>query len=67
MTEKDPDKKELVLRLPEDIFKVIKTYKEKSGVSYTNFIYNAIVWYCLRQGLIDLDFLKVSKDGRKFG
>ena len=59
------NKKELILRLPEDIFKVIKKFKQVSGVSYTNFIYNAIVWYSLRQGLIDLDFLKVAKDGGK--
>ncbi len=56
------DRKELVLRLPEDIFEVIKVYKGKTGVSYTNFIYNAIVWYCVRQGLISLDYLKVSKE-----
>jgi hypothetical protein len=53
------DKKELILRLPDDVFEIIKTFKEQSGVSYTNFIYNAIIWYCVSKGLITLKDVKV--------
>ncbi len=55
------DKKHIILRLPEDIFDVIKKYKEATGVSYTNFIYNAIVWYAISRGLISLEYLKGEK------
>jgi len=54
------NKKELMLRLPESIFKIIKNFKEKSGVSYTNFIYNAIVWYAVHKGLINLDYVRMK-------
>ena len=46
--------KELTLRLPDHIFKVIDEFKEASGVSYTNFIYNAIYWYCITKQLLPL-------------
>ncbi len=59
------DKKDIVLRLPEPIFAVIKKYKQATGVSYTNFIYNAIIWYLIKQGLLSLDLLKVSKNVKK--
>ena len=59
------ERKELILRLPDDIFQVIKKFKEKSGVSYTNFIYNAVVWYCASRGLIDLDYLRITKEKKK--
>ena len=51
-------KKELVLRLPDKIFQIIKNFKDTSGVSYTNFIYNAILWYSISKGLISLEYLK---------
>ena len=54
----DNDKKELVLRLPEDIFAKIKNYKKTSGVSYTNCIYNAIIWWLFSKGLMTLDEIK---------
>lgn len=46
------ERKELILRLPEDIFEILKRYKETSGVSYTNIIYNAIVWWLVKQKLL---------------
>jgi len=52
--------KELALRLPDDIFEVIKKFKEVTGVSYTNFIYNAVVWFALSRGLIDLSYLRLN-------
>ena len=55
------EKKELILRLPDDMFTVIKRFKKKYGVSYTNFIYNAIVWYCASKGLISINYLEVLK------
>jgi len=55
------ERKELVLRLPEDIFEIIKKYKKVSGVSYTNIIYNAIVWWLVRQGLLTLDEIREKK------
>jgi len=55
------DKKELVLRLPEGIFAKIKNYKKTSGVSYTNCIYHAIVWWLVMKGLMTLDELKGIK------
>ena len=51
------DKKELVLRFPESIFRVIKKFKDISGVSYTNFIYNAVVWYMAMKGLISIEYI----------
>ena len=53
------DKKELILRLPDDIFARIKNFKKISGVQYTNFIYNAIVWYMVRKGLMSIEDLEV--------
>lgn len=55
------DKKELVLRLPEHIFQVIKTHKEVSGVSYTNFIYNAVYWYMVCKKMISLPYSTDTK------
>ena len=52
------DKKEMLLRLPEDLFAVMKDFKIVSGVSYTNQIYSAIVWYYFQKGLLDLGWLK---------
>ena len=59
------DKKELLLRLPEDLFSVMKDFKTASGVSYTNQIYTAIVWYYFKQGLLDLGWItdKHGKNG----
>lgn len=51
-------KKELTLRLPEDLFAVLKDFKEISGVSYTNQIYTAIVWFYFQKGLLDLNWIK---------
>jgi len=56
------DKKALILRLPEDIFQRIKKYKDMSGVSYTNVIYNCIIWWLVMKGLMTLDDLKISKE-----
>jgi len=59
------NRKELLLRLPEDLFSVMKDFKNTSGISYTNQIYNAIVWYYFQQGLLDLGWIKRkhSKNG----
>ena len=59
------DKKQLILRLPDDIFQRIKKYKDMSGVSYTNVIYNAIIWWLVMKGLMNLDDLKVSNPKKK--
>ena len=58
-------KKELVLRFPEAIFKVIKNFKDISGVSYTNFIYNAVVWYLVMKGMISIDYHKKLREVNK--
>ena len=50
-------KKELVLRLPDKIFKRIKDFKDISGISYTAFILNAIVWYMVLKGMISYKYL----------
>ena len=59
------DKKEMLLRLPEDIFAVMKDFKAVSGIGYTNQIYSAIVWYYFQKGLLDLGWLteKHAKNG----
>ena len=57
------DKKELTLRLPEDLFSVLKDFKEVSGISYTNQIYTAIVWYYFQKGLLDLGWIR-EKHGK---
>ena len=49
------ERKELILRLPEDIFEILKRYKETSGVSYTNAIYNAIVWWLCMKKLLKIE------------
>ena len=46
------EKKELVLRIPDKLFDILKIYKKASGVSYTNIIYNAIVWWLVKQKLL---------------
>jgi len=57
-----PKKKELVLRLPDKIFKRIKKFKDISGISYTNFILTAIVWYMFMKGLISLKYLQEEEE-----
>ncbi|MCP4648575.1 MAG: hypothetical protein GY853_00660 [PVC group bacterium] len=57
--------KEILLRLPDHIHKIIKEFKDISGVSQTNFIYNAIVWYMATRGLISLDYLRCTKEEEK--
>lgn len=59
------NKKQLILRLPEDLFSVLKDFKIVSGISYTNQIYTAIVWYFFNKGLLDLGWLskKHAKNG----
>ena len=52
------EKKELILRLPEDIDKILEAYKDASGMSKTNIIYNAIVWWLVKEGLLDLGYVK---------
>ena len=61
------EKKELTLRLPEDLFAVLKDFKIATGVSYTNQIYMAIVWYYFQKGLLDLGWIteKHGKNGNK--
>lgn len=54
-------KKELVLRLPDKIFKIIKEFKDISGIPYTSFILNAIIWYMFVRGLISLKSLRELK------
>ena len=52
--------KEILLRFPEEIFNIIKKFKDISNVSYTNFIYNAVVWYCISKGLLSLEYVKLN-------
>lgn len=59
------ERKDLILRLPEKIFAIIKLFKERTGISYTNFIYNAIVWFCISKGLLSLDYLKIASPEKK--
>ncbi len=55
--------KEFLLRLPEEIAEIIEDFKTKSGVSKTNFIKNAIYWYCVKERLISFNYLRcVEKD-----
>jgi len=55
-------KKELVLRLPDKIFKIIKKFKDTSGIPYTHFILNAIIWYLFMKGLISLKYLREEEE-----
>ena len=59
------NKKEMLLRLPEDLFSVMKDVKIVSGVSYTNQIYTAITWFYFQRGLLDLGWIteKHAKNG----
>lgn len=52
------DKKSILLNLPEDIFEVMKDYKIASGMSYTNIMYNAITWWLVHKGLLDLSYIR---------
>ena len=47
-------RKEMTLRLPYILYNVIMDFKKLSGVSATNFIYNAILWYCVSKNLVSL-------------
>ena len=49
--------KEILLRIPDELFGIIKEFKEKTGVAYTNFIYNSIVWYCVSKKLLSFRFI----------
>jgi len=51
-------KKGLLLNLPQDIFEVMREFKNISGVSYTNQLYNAITWWLASKGLLDLGYIK---------
>lgn len=51
-------KKALLLHLPEDLFEIIKEFGKASGISYTNIIYNAIIWWLSSKGLLDLSYIK---------
>ena len=51
-------RKGLLLNLPQDIFNIMREYKKVSGVSYTNMIYNALVWWLVKNGLLDLSYIK---------
>lgn len=55
-------KKELVLRLPDTIFKKIKVFKDISGIPYTAFIINAIVWYMITKGMISYKYLSGEEE-----
>lgn len=59
------DRKELVLRLPEGLFERIKKFKKMSAVSYTNFIYNAIIWYMVSKGMMTLPELRLMEKEMK--
>lgn len=52
------DKKSILLNLPEDIFEVMKDFKTASGMSYTNIMYNAITWWLVHKGLLDLSYIR---------
>ncbi len=53
--------KEILLRVPDELHDIIQEHKDISGVSKTNFIYNAIYWYMVSKGMISFDYLRCTK------
>lgn len=53
-------RKSLLLNLPEDLFEIMKEYKIVSGMSYTNILYNSLVWWLAKKGLLDLSYIKLK-------
>ena len=53
MSEEKEEKKGILLHLPQNIFEIMKAFKISSGVSYTNQMYNSIIWWLVKQGLLD--------------
>ena len=53
-------RKGLLLNLPEDLFEIMKEYKIVSGMSYTNILYNSLVWWLSKKGLLDLSYIKLK-------
>lgn len=57
------DRKGILLNLPEKIFEIMKDYKLASGMSYTNIMYNSIVWWLTHKGLLDLSYIRNNNKG----
>ena len=53
-------RKGLLLNLPEDLFEIMKEYKLVSGMSYTNILYNSLVWWLAKKDLLDLSYIKLK-------
>ena len=60
-------RKEMTLRLPEDLFTVLKDFKKATSMSYTAQIINAIIWFYFSRGLLDLGWIKTknAKNGKE--
>lgn len=52
------DRHGILLKLPKNIYDILNEYKEKSGVNINNIIYNAIFWWCVSKGLVDLNQIR---------
>ena len=53
--------KELLLRLTDEIHEIIQEHKDISGVSKTQFIYNAIYWYLVSRNMISFEYIRGEK------
>ena len=51
-------RKGLLLNLPQNLFEIMKEYKKVSGMSYTNILYNSVVWWLIKKDLLDLSYIK---------
>ena len=55
----------MMLRIPDRINEVIEEFKKRTGISKTNFVYNAIIWYMATKGLISLSYLRCTEEDEK--
>ena len=55
----------MLLRLPDELEMRIEEFKKKTGISKTNFVYNAVVWYMATKGLISLSYISCMREGDK--
>ncbi len=61
----EKEKKGLLLRLPEPIYKILKRYKQVTGTNITSTIQQAIVSWCFIKGLITLEDIKNGNEKEK--
>jgi len=55
------EKYNILLKLPKNIHDILLKYKKESGVNVNNQIYNAIFWWLVSKGLINLKEIRGKK------